>query len=83
MSNVFYSNILPIYSLNEHSRNRREKRRAGNHSGSVGLHGQKSHVGVKMYLAAEAILDSGVTSSDYTKFDVEIICTHDYLGSLC
>lgn len=80
--NVFYGNFLPLYSLNTDSRKRREKRRSQSHSGGTGLHGQKSHVGVKIYLASEAILDGGVTRSDFTILGVEILCTDVYLGSL-
>lgn len=82
MFNVFYGDVLPLYSLKADSRNRREKRRSENHSGGAGLHEQKSHVGVKIYLASEAILDGGVTGSDFRILGVEILCTDVYLGSL-
>ena len=56
----------------------------GRESAPVGadLHGQKSHVGVKIYSAAEAQLNSRVISSDFTKLHAEVICADAYLGTL-
>lgn len=72
-----------MYSLNTHSRNREGR---GEEQGitlrGAALCGHMSYVGVKIYPAVEASLDSGVTGSDFTKLDVDVICADTYPGSL-